>query len=48
MDPQTRREKKKDQREKAVGKNGGYSSRHVRLSEKLKENSAKSNNARRA
>ena len=39
--PQTRREKKKDQHEKAVGKNGGYSSRHVRLAEMLKEKKSK-------
>jgi hypothetical protein len=39
--PQTRREKKKDQHEKATGKNGGYSSKHVRLSETLKEKRSK-------
>ncbi len=39
--PQTRREKKKDQREKAEGKNGGYSSKHVRISETKKEKHAK-------
>ena len=39
--PQTRREKKKDQHEKAVGKNGGYSSKHVRLAEMLKEKKSK-------
>ena len=35
--PQTRREKKKDQREKGQGKNGKYSAKHVREVEKLKE-----------
>uniref|UniRef100_A0A6C0EU24 Uncharacterized protein n=1 Tax=viral metagenome TaxID=1070528 RepID=A0A6C0EU24_9ZZZZ len=39
--PQTRKEKKKDQREKAEGKNGGYSSKHVRISETLKEKRVK-------
>jgi hypothetical protein len=39
--PQTRREKKKDQHEKALGKHGGYSSKHVRLSEKRKEKKCK-------
>jgi len=34
--PKTRRETKKDQREKAVGKNGKYSAKHVRLTEKRK------------
>lgn len=39
--PQTRREKKKDQYEKAKGKNGGYTSKHVRISEMVKEKSSK-------
>ncbi len=33
--PQTRREKKKDQKEKGQGKNGKYSSKHVRKVESL-------------
>ena len=37
-DPKTRREKKKDPREKAVGKFGVYSSKHVRQMQALKEN----------
>lgn len=36
--PQTRREKKKDQKAKGQGKNGKYSQKHVREVEKLKEN----------
>jgi hypothetical protein len=39
--PQTRREKKKDQHEKASGKNGGYSSKHVRLAEITREKRSK-------
>lgn len=35
--PQTRREKKKDQRMKGEGKNGKYSSKHIRFVEKVKE-----------
>jgi hypothetical protein len=35
--PQTRREKKKDQKEKGQGKNGKYSSKHIRNAEKLNE-----------
>lgn len=35
--PQTRREKKKDQKEKGQGKHGKYSTKHVRLVEKLKD-----------
>lgn len=35
--PQTRREKKKDQREKGQGKNGKYSSKHIRQVEALKK-----------
>ena len=34
--PKTRRESKKDQCEKAVGKNGKYNAKHVRLTEKRK------------
>ena len=34
--PKTRREKKKDQREKGAGKDGKYSSKHVRQMEALK------------
>jgi len=35
-DPKTRRDKKKDQREKGGGKDGKYSSKHVRTVEALK------------
>jgi len=35
--PQTRREKKKHPKEKGEGKNGKYSSKHIRQVEKLKE-----------
>lgn len=35
--PSTRREKKKDQREKGHGKDGKYSQKHVRHMEALKE-----------
>ena len=31
MEPQTRKEKKKDQKEKGKGKNGKYSSKHIRI-----------------
>jgi len=34
--PQTRKEKKKDQKEKGRGKNGKYSSKHIRNVESLK------------
>lgn len=34
--PKTRKESKKDPRTKAAGKNGKYSAKHVRLSEKRK------------
>jgi len=34
--PKTRREKKKDQREKGGGKDGKYSTKHVRVVEALK------------
>jgi hypothetical protein len=30
-EPKTRREKKKDQKEKGQGKNGKYSSKHIRI-----------------
>jgi hypothetical protein len=33
--PKTRRESKKDQREKGEGKNGKYSAKHVRETERL-------------
>lgn len=35
--PKTRRESKKDQREKGAGVNGKYSSKHVRQMDVLKE-----------
>jgi hypothetical protein len=35
--PQTRREKKKDQKEKGQGKDGKYSQKHIRTMETLKE-----------
>ena len=35
-DPKTRRESKKDQKEKAQGKNGKYSNKHVRIVETLR------------
>ena len=34
--PKTRKETKKDQREKGGGKNGKYSAKHIRLVEALK------------
>jgi len=34
--PKTRREKKKDPREKGAGKDGKYSTKHVRMTEALK------------
>jgi hypothetical protein len=34
--PKTRKETKKDQREKGGGKNGKYSSKHIRLVEAIK------------
>lgn len=37
IQPKTRREIKKDQKQKADGKNGKYSQKHVREVEKLKE-----------
>jgi hypothetical protein len=39
-EPKTRRETKKDQKEKARGKSV-YTAKHVRLSEAIKENSPK-------
>ena len=36
MDPKTRKESKKDQKEKGAGKNGKYSTKHIRLVEALK------------
>jgi hypothetical protein len=39
--PKTRKEKKKDQREKGQGKNGGLSQKHIRLSESLQEKKSK-------
>ena len=35
--PKTRRESKKDQREKGAGRDGKYSAKHVRQMESLKE-----------
>lgn len=35
--PKTRRETKKDQREKGGGKDGKYSQKHIRLVETLKD-----------
>jgi hypothetical protein len=40
--PQTRREKKKDQREKGGGKDGKYSQKHIRAAEALLEKKKKS------
>ena len=34
-DPKTRRDKKKDQREKGGGKDGKYSTKHIRVMEAL-------------
>ncbi len=39
--PKTRRETKKDQREKGGGKDGKYSQKHIRSVETLKEKQAK-------
>jgi len=39
--PKTRKESKKDQREKGGGKNGKYSTKHVRAVEALKIKPAK-------
>lgn len=38
--PKTRRESKKDQKEKAQGSNGKYSSKHIRYVELLREKKA--------
>ena len=38
-DPKTRRDKKKDQREKGGGKDGKYSAKHIRLLEALQAKS---------
>jgi hypothetical protein len=35
--PKTRRESKKDQKEKERGKNGKYSQKHIRAVEKFKQ-----------
>jgi hypothetical protein len=35
--PKTRRESKKDQKEKAKGKDGKYSQKHIRMMESLTE-----------
>lgn len=40
--PQTRREKKKDQREKGSGKDGKYSQKHIRAAEALLSKKKKS------
>lgn len=40
--PQTRREKKKDQKEKGGGKDGKYSQKHIRAAEALLEKKNKS------
>lgn len=42
--PKTRRESKKDQKEKAQGTNGKYSSKHVRFVEAMYEKKGKSMN----
>jgi hypothetical protein len=39
--PKTRRETKKDQKEKGQGKNGKYSNKHIRQVETLKEKQKK-------
>jgi hypothetical protein len=36
MEPKTRKETKKNQKEKGAGKNGKYSTKHIRLMEALK------------
>jgi len=35
--PRTRRESKKDQKQKGQGQNGKYSQKHIRATEELKE-----------
>ena len=39
--PKTRQEKKKDQREKGQGKNGGLNQKHVRQVEQIQEKKSK-------
>jgi hypothetical protein len=41
MDPKTRKESKKDQREKGGGKNGKYSNKHIRAVQALAEKHSK-------
>lgn len=41
MEPKTRKESKKDQKEKGQGKDGRYTQKHVRLVESLQENKSK-------
>lgn len=45
--PKTRRESKKDQKEKAEGTNGKYSSKHVRFVEILREKKGTSANGKK-
>ena len=40
-DPKTRKESKKDQKQKGQGNNGKYSAKHIRLAEKLAEKKRK-------
>jgi hypothetical protein len=41
MEPKTRKETKKDQKEKCQGKDGKYTQKHVRLVQALQENKSK-------
>ena len=41
MEPKTRKEIKKDQKEKGQGKDGKYTQKHVRLVQALQENKSK-------
>jgi hypothetical protein len=41
MEPKTRKETKKDQKEKGQGKNGNYTQKHVRLVQALQEKKSK-------
>jgi hypothetical protein len=41
MEPKTRKETKKDQKEKGQGKDGKYTQKHVRLVQALQENKSK-------
>lgn len=41
MDPKTRAESKKDQKEKGGGKNGKYSNKHIRAVQTLAEKNSK-------